>query len=326
MAENKKTLLSGIQPSGKLHIGNYFGAMKQFVEYQDTYNTYISIVNYHTLTTLQDKEKLLSYTIDAVIDHLAVGLNPEKAVIFLQSDLPAVTELTWIFDCIMTVPYLERGVAYKEKIDRGIIPSMGLLNYPVLQAADILVMDADVVPVGADQKQHIEYARDIAEKFNNTFGQTLKLPNAIIKEEVSVIPGLDGKKMSKSYGNTIPLFASDEEIRSLVMSIPTDSKSVDEPKDPEKDIVYQLHKLFAGEHLEKITEGYERGGLPYSESKKMLVEEITSFVAPLRERREKIAAKPEYVKDILKEGGKKAQEKAKQKMNEVREMVGFLTL
>ena len=300
--------------------------MKQFVEYQDTYNTYISIVNYHTLTTLQDKEKLLSYTIDAVIDHLAVGLNPEKAVIFLQSDLPAVTELTWIFDCIMTVPYLERGVAYKEKIDRGIIPSMGLLNYPVLQAADILVMDADVVPVGADQKQHIEYARDIAEKFNNTFGQTLKLPNAIIKEEVSVIPGLDGKKMSKSYGNTIPLFASDEEIRSLVMSIPTDSKSVDEPKDPEKDIVYQLHKLFAGEHLEKITEGYERGGLPYSESKKMLVEEITSFVAPLRERREKIAAKPEYVKDILKEGGKKAQEKAKQKMNEVREMVGFLTL
>ena len=326
MAENKKTLLSGIQPSGKLHIGNYFGAMKQFVEYQDTYNTYISIVNYHTLTTLQDKEKLLSYTIDAVIDHLAVGLNPEKAVIFLQSDLPAVTELTWIFDCIMTVPYLERGVAYKEKIDRGIIPSMGLLNYPVLQAADILVMDADVVPVGADQKQHIEYARDIAEKFNNTFGQTLKLPNAIIKEEVSVIPGLDGKKMSKSYGNTIPLFASDEEIRNLVMSIPTDSKSVDEPKDPEKDIVYQLHKLFAGEHLEKITEGYERGGLPYSESKKMLVEEITSFVAPLRERREKIAAKPEYVKDILKEGGKKAQEKAKQKMNEVREMVGFLTL
>lgn len=320
----KKRLLSGIQPSGKLHVGNYFGAMRQFVELQEKYETFISIVNYHALTTVQDSEKLRRETRDAVIDHLAVGLDPEKSAIFLQSDIPEVTELTWIFNCLVTVPFLERAVAYKDKVAQGLTPNAGLFIYPVLQASDILIMDADIVPVGEDQKQHVEYARDIREKFHGTYGETFKEPEILLKKEVSVVPGTDGRKMSKSYGNTIPLFASKDEIRVAVMSIPTDSKSVAEPKDPEADLVFSLHKLFALEDLPKIKEGYEKGGLSYSESKQMLVEEIESFIAPLREKRANIEKNTEYVDDVLKKGKEKAREVAESKMKEVREKVGII--
>lgn len=321
----KKRLLSGIQPSGKLHIGNYFGAMKQFVDMQDEYETFVSIVNYHALTTVKDKDKLESETLSAVIDHLAVGLDPKKAIIFLQSDIPEVTELTWIFNCLVNVPFLERGVAYKDKVSRGITPNVGLFDYPVLQAADILIMDADVVPVGEDQKQHVEYARDIREKFNALYGDTFAEPEIILKRDVATVPGTDGKKMSKSYGNTISLFADRKEIEDAVMSIPTDSKAVDEPKNPEEDNVFALHKLFAGKKLSEIREGYEKGGLSYSESKKMLVDEIDNFISPLREKRESVAKDKSYVRDVLGESKEAVREIVENKMKDVREKVGILT-
>lgn len=322
MAE-KKTLLSGIQPSGQLHIGNYFGAMRQFVEYQEAYDTYISIVNFHALTTVHDRKKLEEDTLNAVIDHLAVGLDPEKATLFLQSDVPEVAELAWIFNTLVTVPYLERGVAYKDKIAQGYEASSALLTYPVLQAADILIMNANVVPVGQDQQQHVEMTRDIAQKFNNTFGQTFIMPKALIEKDVAVVPGTDGQKMSKSYGNTIPLFASDEDIKKAVMGIPTDSKSPEEPKDPEQDITFQLHTLFAGAALDAIREGYEKGGLSYADSKHMLVENIKKFVAPMRERREAIAADKKSIAQILENGAEKARSQAMLVMQNVREKIGF---
>lgn len=324
MSDSKKILLSGIQPSGQLHVGNYFGAIRQFVEYQDDYDTYISIVNFHALTTVQDKKKLHEYTINAVIDHLAVGLDPQKATIFLQSDVPEVAELAWIFNTLVTVPYLERGVAYKDKIAQGHEASAGLLTYPVLQAADILIMHADVVPVGKDQEQHLEMTRDIAKKFNTVFGNTFKLPKALIKKEVAVVPGTDGQKMSKSYNNTIPLFASKKEIEKAVMSIPTDSRKPEEPKDPEKDTVFQLHTLFTPkEKLKDIREGYEKGGLSYAESKKMLVEAVESFVAPLRERRKEIAQDTDAIRHVLENGAEKAREQAMLVMHDVHEKIGL---
>lgn len=320
----KKRLLSGIQPSGTLHVGNYFGAMKQFVDMQEDYDTYVSIVNYHALTTVSDKEKLQRDTLDAVIDHLAVGLDPEKATIFLQSDIPEVTELTWIFNTLITVPFLERGVAYKDKVSQGINPTIGLFDYPVLMAADILVMDADIVPVGEDQKQHIEYARDIREKFHSVYGEVFNEPKILLKKDVATIPGTDGRKMSKSYGNTIPLFADKKTIEKAVMSIPTDSKEVNEAKEPEKDNVFALHKLFAGDRLSDIREGYEKGGLSYANSKKMLVEEINNFIEPLREKREEIAKDKKFVERVLRDGKEKAREIAVKKINEVREVVGII--
>lgn len=321
--EEKKTLLSGIQPSGQLHVGNYFGAMRQFVDYQEEYDTYISIVNFHALTTVQDRKKLQGDTFNAVVDHLAVGLDPQKSTIFLQSEVPEVTELAWIFNTLVTVPYLERGVSYKDKVSQGQEASSGLLTYPVLQAADILIMNADVVPVGQDQKQHLEMARDIAQKFNVAYGETFTSPKSLIREGVAVVPGVDGQKMSKSYGNTIPLFASDKEIEKMVMSIPTDSKSPEEPKDPEKDIVFQLHKLFAGDKLDGIREGYEKGGLSYADSKKELAGSIVNFVRPMRERREEIMSEPKTVLRILENGAEKARSRAMLLMHDIREKVGL---
>ena len=250
MSTSKKILLSGIQPSGVLHIGNYFGAMKQFVLLEEEFDTYISIVNYHALTSNTPQSLLIESTKNAILDHLAIGLNPES--IFLQSDIPEVTELAWIFNNLITVPYLSRAVAYKEKVDKGLEATVGLFDYPVLMAADILIMDADVVPVGQDQKQHVEIARDIAEKFNNRYGELFTLPKPRILKEVAVVPGIDGQKMSKSYGNTIPLFAEDDEIERLVMRIVTDSKGEKEEKDPDKDTVFALHALFSADEIDEI--------------------------------------------------------------------------
>ena len=324
MEKGKKILLSGIKPTGIVHIGNYFGAMKQFVDLQDEYESYVFIANYHAMTTVQDEETLRKQTIDVVLDHLAIGLDPKKVNLFVQSDVPEVAELAWIFNCITTVPYLMRAHAYKATVEKNKEVNVGLFDYPILMAADILMQDADVVPVGADQKQHVEYARDTAEKFNRVFKkEVFKLPEPLIQSEVSVIVGTDGRKMSKSYGNVISLFSSDDEIKKAVMSIPTDSKTVEESKKPEECKVFALHKLFAGEGLAEIEKKYREGGMGYKESKDILIENITFFIKPLREKREELAKDPDYVLKVLEEGGNNARARAKEKMNAVRACTGI---
>ena len=326
MKSGKKILLSGIKPTGIVHIGNYFGAMKQFVDLQDEYESYICVVNYHAMTTVQDAETLRKQTIDVALDHLAIGLDPKKVNLFVQSDVPEVAELAWIFNCITTMPYLMRAHAYKDMVAKNKEPNVGLFDYPILMAADILMQDADVVPVGADQKQHVEYARDTAEKFNRIFKKEIfKLPEPLIQKEVSVVVGTDGRKMSKSYGNVISLFSSDDEIKKAVMSVPTDSKSVEESKDPEECKVFALHKLFAGKNLPEIEKKYKEGGMGYKESKDILIESVVSFIKPLREKREELAKDPDYVLNVLKEGGNNARARAKEKMNAVRACTGIIT-
>lgn len=321
---NKKTLLSGVKPTGRPHIGNYFGAMKQFVDMQDDYNAIYMIADYHALNLIHDKNDLSKQILDIAIDYLALGLDPQKSIIFKQSDVPEHTELAWIFDTITTMPYLQRAHAYKDAEAKDKEINVGTFNYPMLMAADILIYDADIVPVGQDQKQHVEYARDTAQKFNFTFKtDILKMPDVKILEEVSVVPGTDGRKMSKSYGNTIPLFATTEEIKKAVMSIPTDSKGVDEPKNPDEDNVFKLHKLFANENeIENIRNRYTHGGLGYKESKEILIENIDRFIKPLRDKRDQISSDTDYVLDVLRDGGKRAKQKAEKKMDSVRDAIG----
>jgi tryptophanyl-tRNA synthetase len=321
---NKKILLSGVKPTGRPHIGNYFGAMKQFVDLQDKYHAYIFIADLHALTTLQNREELMENSLGVLLDYLAIGLDPEKTVIFKQSDVPQVAEAAWIFDCITTMPYLMRAHAYKDAEAKNKEINVGTYNYPMLMAADILLYGTDAVPVGQDQKQHVEYARDTAEKFNRVFGETFKLPEPLILENVATVPGIDGQKMSKSYGNTIELFASDEEITKAVMSIVTDSKSPEEKKDPEHDNIFALHKLFTeGLEFEDIKERYENGGIGYKESKEVLARNIIRFITPMRERREKLSKDKKKLLERLEEGGKKARERAEEKMEEVRGKVGL---
>lgn len=310
----KKTLLSGIQPSGRPHIGNYFGAMKQFVEMQNTHQCFFMIVDYHALNTIQDARVMRENIINLAIDYLTVGIDGAQSILFKQSDVSAHTELAWIFDTLITVPYLERAHAYKDAVTKKKEASVGLFNYPVLMAADILLYDTDVVPVGADQKQHVEIARDIAEKFNRTYGETFKLPSAHIMKEVAVVPGIDGQKMSKSYGNTIPLFAEDSDIEKLVMNIVTDSSS-GVPKN-----VYEIHKLFRSEK-ELVALYAEKAG-KYKELKDALIADMRKFIAPLREKRKAIANDTASVLNILKDGGLHAREIANKKMDAVREKIG----
>src|SRR3990167_448270 len=277
----KKILLSGIQPTGRAHIGNYFGAMKQFVELQNSlkYQCYFMIADYHGLNFVQNAEEMKDNISNLALDYVAIGLDSEKSVIFKQSDVPAHTELAWIFDTITTMPYLTRAHAFKDAELKNKEISVGTFNYPMLMAADILLYNTDIVPVGKDQKQHIEIARDTAEKFNRIFGETFKVPEALILEDVMTIVGTDGQKMSKSYGNTIPLFASDEEIQEAVMSIPTDSKGIDDPKDPDKDTVFALHKLVTHpDTLKDIRARYEKGGIGYKESKETLIGSLRALI------------------------------------------------
>lgn len=321
----KKILLSGIQASGTLHIGNYFGAMKQFVELQETYDARIFVANFHSVTTVQDKQKLEQLTRDVVIDYLAIGLDPKKCTLFLQSAIPEVTELMWYFNCLTTVPYLMRAHSYKDKVANGKEPSAGLFTYPMLMAADILIHDADVVPVGQDQKQHVEFARDVALKFNNVFGETFKLPEELTPKEVAVVPGLDGQKMSKSYNNTIPLFAEDEEIDALCAKVVTDSLRPEDPKNPDENNVFKLHALFLNDsEREELAARYRAGGLSYKEAKELLAERIKDFIRPLRERRREIAADQAYVDRVLREGAEKARMVASAKLAEVRAKIGIL--
>ncbi len=321
---NKKILLSGVKPTGRPHIGNYFGAMKQFVDLQDEYEARVFIADYHAITTVQNAEELSRSTMDVALDYLAIGVDPSKTLLFKQSDVPEVCELGWIFNCITTMPYLMRAHAYKDAEAKNKEINVGLFDYPILMAADILIQDADAVPVGQDQKQHVEYARDIAEKFNRVFGDTFKLPNPYILEHVKIIPGTDGQKMSKSHGNTIPLFATDEEIKKAVMGIPTNSQGVDEPKNPELDHVFALHKHFADkDEIAEIERRYREGGMGYKESKDILISNITRFIAPLREKRKEFEKDEESVKKMLKENGAKAREIAITKMSQIKRSVGL---
>lgn len=320
----KKVLLSGVQPTGRPHVGNYFGAMKQFVEMQGEYEACIFIADLHALTTVQNKEELEANTTGVLLDYMAIGLDPKQVTIYKQSDVPQVTELAWIFNCLTTVPYLERAHAYKDAVANGKEATAGLFTYPLLMAADILIQDADVVPVGQDQRQHIEFARDTAQKFNNAFGEGFKLPEQMILDKVAVVPGTDGRKMSKSYGNTIPLFGTDEEITKAVMSVVTDSKSPEEPKDPETDNVFALHKLFTeGPEFAELRDRYESGKIGYKESKEILIKNILKVITPMRERRQALEEDKKAVLEVLKEGGKVARERAEKKMEKVRELVGI---
>lgn len=321
---DRKTLISGVKPTGRPHIGNYFGAMKQFVDLQSSYKSFIFIADLHALTTVQNREELEENSVGVLLDYMAIGLDPKEVTIFKQSDVPQVTELAWIFNCLTTMPYLMRAHAFKDAEAKNKEINVGVFDYPLLMAADILIQDADVVPVGQDQKQHIEIARDTAEKFNRTFAEVFKLPDPLILENMATVPGIDGQKMSKSYNNTIPLFATDEEIEKAVMSIVTDSKAPNESKDPEKDNIFALHKLFTeGPEFEDLKERYLNGGIGYKESKEILIKNITNFISPLRDRRQALEEDKKAVIEVLKEGGKVARERAEEKMEEVRKAVGL---
>jgi tryptophanyl-tRNA synthetase len=330
----QKRILSGIKPTGRTHIGNYFGALKQWVYLMNSgdYECICMVADYHTLNFVQNAEQMRALTRDTILDFLAIGLDPEKVIIFKQSDISAHTELTWIFDTLVSVPFLMRSHAYKDALNKeekkGLISialeqktdsvgsgiSVGVLNYPVLMASDILLYSPDVVPVGADQKQHVEYARDIAGKFNNAFGETFKLPEEMIMKEVAVVPGIDGRKMSKSYGNTIPLFASDEEIEKAVMSIVTDS-GADIPEN-----VYAIHKLLKSEsELKPI---YEANKGKYKALKDILVADLKAFIAPMRDKRKVIEMDFELIGRVIMQGRSKAHAIADAKLSEVKKKIG----
>jgi len=320
-----KTLLSGIKSTGTLHIGNYFGAMQQFVNLQNDFESFVFIADLHALTTVHDPIKMKQSTFNLACAYLAVGLNPEKVTLFKQSDVPAVTELAWIFSCITTMPYLMRAHAFKDAEAKSKEINVGVFEYPLLMAADILMYDADIVPVGKDQKQHVEIARDIAEKYNATFGEVFKTPEPLILEDVETILGTDGKKMSKNYNNIIPLFESEEEILKAVMSIQTDSKSLGEPLNPETDIVFSLHSLVSTkEEMENLKERYEAGTVGYGDSKKLLFQRLSEYFLPARERYEELQKNPEEVYNILRAGAEKARKRAEEKMLQVRTSLGFI--
>ncbi len=319
-----KTLVSGIKPTGDLHIGNYFGAIKPMVDFAQTIpECFIFVADLHALTSVQNKKELSEGIIQIAASYIACGLDPNKITLFKQSDVSAHTELAWIFDCITTMPYLMRAHAYKDSEAKNKEINVGVFNYPMLMASDILLYDAEVVPVGTDQKQHVEYARDTALKFNRIFGDTFILPEAHITEGVGTVPGLDGKKMSKSYKNVIPLFGSDEDIKKTTMSIVTDSKGADEAKVPETCNIFALHKLVSTkEELEHLEKQYREGKISYKESKELLSSKLISYFSPMREKYNDLMSNREKVIEILRNGGEKANKKAQGKMKKVRELIG----
>lgn len=316
--------LSGIQPSGVLHLGNYFGAMRQHVARQEEHDCYYFIADYHSLTTVHEADRLREYVRGVTLDYLAVGLDPEKVAFFRQSDVPEVTELAWILSTVTGMGLLERCHSYKDKIARGISPSHGLFAYPVLMASDILIYDSERVPVGKDQIQHIEVTRDIVQSFNHRYGDTLVLPEPEVEDTTAVVPGTDGQKMSKSYGNTIEMFAEKKRLKKSIMGIVTDSLGVEEPKDPETNTIYQLHGLMASpEEQAELAERFRAGGMGYGDAKKALLEKTLEVFGPFRERREELEKDPDRVEDILREGGRKARQTARGVLDRVRLAVGL---
>jgi len=322
----QKTILSGIQPSGKLHIGNYFGAIRQHIAMQDEGDAFYFIANYHSLTSLRDGKELYQNTIDVTLDYLALGLNPDKATFFAQSDVPQVVELAWMLGTLTPVSLMEKGVSYKDKIAAGLSPNIGLFTYPILQAADILIYHSDVVPVGEDQKQNIEICRDLAGKFNRAYeGDYLIIPEEHIVKSVAVVPGTDGRKMSKSYGNTIPIFGEGKPLKKIIMSIQTDSTPLEDPKDPDSDNVFALIKLFASENQQnEIAEKYRAGGYGYGHAKNELLGFVKEYFGEALEKRKQLEEDLDYVKDVLAEGGRKARIRAEQVMEPIREVTGII--
>lgn len=320
-----KRSLSGIQPSGILHLGNYFGAIKQFLDFQNTYDGFYFIADYHSLTSLTDPKVLKNNSYDIVLDYLALGLDPNKSTIFLQSNVPEHIELSWLLSNVTPVGLLERGHSYKDKLAKNFSPNTGLLTYPVLMAADILIYDADLVPVGKDQKQHLEMARDIAMKFNQQYEvDFFKLPDPLILENSAIVPGTDGQKMSKSYGNTINMFASKKELKKQVMSIVTDSTPLEEPKDPDNNIA-KIYALFNNiDKQNELKEKFLAGNFGYGHAKNELLASILEHFGEAREKREKLKENIDFVQDILNEGSKKARTIAIDKIRKAKEIVGLV--
>ena len=320
-------VLSGIQPSGRLHIGNYFGAMRQYVELQNKGNEcFYFIANYHALTSVDQGDLVRDYTAEIARGYLAVGIDPERSAFFRQSDVPEVCELAWILSCQTPMGLLNRCTSYKDKVDQGLSPSHGLFCYPVLQAADILIYSSNLVPVGQDQKQHLEVTRDIAIKFNNTYGDILTVPEPYILSSTAIVPGLDGRKMSKSYDNTLEMFEPAKSLKKKIMRIVTDSTPVDEPKDPDACTIFALLRLVASEdEIADWDQRYRKGPMGYGDAKKRLAELTEEQLAPYRQRYEELAADTDYVEDILREGGRKARAAAAELMETIRSTTGIVT-
>ncbi len=324
----KLRVLSGVQPSGRLHLGNWFGAIRQHIRLQQEGHTcYYFVANYHALTSLQDAAALEAATMHVVLSYLALGLDPERTVFFLQSDVPQVTELCWVLNTLCPVTLMRNATSYKDKVARGLEPNVGLFDYPVLQAADILIYDSDLVPVGQDQKQHIEITRDLAAKLNQAYGgEILVVPEPYILPEVAVVPGLDGQKMSKSYDNTIELFATPQQTLKRCRQIVTDSTPLEDPKDPDKDTVFALLKLLAGsDELQEIAGKYRAGGYGYGQSKTRLAELINEQFAEARARYLELEQSPERIREILQRGGEAARETADRTMARVRAATGLIS-
>jgi tryptophanyl-tRNA synthetase len=318
-------ILSGIQPSGALHLGNYFGMMRPALELQEQGEAFYFIADYHSMTTLADAVQRRQNTLDVALDFLACGLDPKRTVFFRQSDVPEVTELTWLLSTVTPMGLLERAHSYKDKIAKGIAPSHGLFAYPVLMAADILIYDSNLVPVGRDQKQHVEMARDIAVKFNETYGETFVIPEPHIRGETAKVPGLDGEKMSKSYGNTLEIFGEEKALRKKVMGIKMDSRTPDEPKpDAENNLAIQLLKLVAAAATANDFENRLRaGGLGYGDLKKALFENYWNYFADARKKRGELAANLDYVNQVLADGAAKARTLAQQVLKRARKNCGL---
>lgn len=319
-----KRILTGIQPSGAVHLGNYFGAMRPLVDLQDRGQVFALLVDLHALTSVRDAAALRDYTRQAALDFLACGLDPNRAIFFRQSDVPEHTELMWILSAVTPMGLLERSHAYKDKLARGLPASHALFSYPVLMAADILLYDADIVPVGKDQKQHLEIARDITVKMNEAYGDVLKLPEPEIAPDLATIPGLDGQKMSKSYGNAIELFMGEKKLRKRVMSIVTDSTPLESPKDPEGSTIVELYRLVASPaDVERMKDDFRAGGIGYGDFKQRLFEAIRDHFAPMVALRDELAVSPEVVEGVLREGAERAREVASETLGRVKKAVGL---
>ena len=318
-------VLSGIQPSGKLHIGNYFGMMKPALALQAAHEVYLFIADYHALTTTRDAALMRAYTRDVALDFLACGLDPARTIFYRQSDVPEVHELAWLLSVVCPMGLLERAHSFKDKTARGMDANHALFAYPVLMASDILCVNADIVPVGKDQKQHLEIARDLAGKFNRQTGEAVfKLPDPMIREEVAVVPGVDGQKMSKSYGNTIDIFGPPKQVRKTIMRVVTDSTPLEEPKDPDTCNVFALYKLFAdADEVTAMAARYRAGGMGYGEAKKALAEKFEAHFAPFREKRAALEADPAYVDEVLRNGAEKARTTLKPILSHARRAVGL---
>lgn len=318
-------ILSGIQPSGKLHIGNYFGMMKPAIELQEQGDAYLFIANYHAMTTVHDAAALRQMTTDVALDFLACGIDPNKTAFYRQSDVPEVHELAWMLSVLCPMGLLERCHSYKDKTAKGIAASHGLFAYPVLMAADILAVNSNVVPVGRDQKQHVEVTRDLAIRFNNAYGEVFTIPEPSIRESVAVVPGVDGQKMSKSYNNTIEIFQEGKPLKKQVMKIVTDSTPLEDPKEPEGCNVYALYKLFASEEeLADLAARYRAGGMGYGHAKTELLNKMNEHFGPMRERRAALAADMDYVEDVLRQGAEKARAAARETLDKARAAVGLV--